>query len=102
MRALSADSSLWTMACVALALAGCARKIDAADCNALVDHYATLVVQEHNPGATAELIAAERDRERRQARGDDGFRNCTTEITRPELDCALKAGSPDGVLKCLE
>ncbi len=83
-------------------LAGCKAKATSAQCDELLDRYAQLVVLERYPDASVGQIEAERARERGEARGDDAFKNCSSEVSRAELECAMKAGKAEGVLKCLE
>lgn len=84
------------------ALASCKPKITTAQCDALVDRYAQLVVTEKMPDAGAATIKAEQERERGEARGDDSFKNCTSEVSRAEFDCAMRAPTADALEKCLE
>lgn len=84
------------------ALPGCKPKIAQPQCDALIDRYARLVVTEKMPDAGPETIKAEQDRERGEARGDDSFKNCTSEVSRDEFDCAMHAPTADAVEKCLE
>lgn len=83
-------------------LSGCKQKIDANQCTALIDRYATLVVRERFPDAPPEQIRAEQEREQREARGDDNFRSCESGITRKEFDCAMAAKETVAFEKCLE
>lgn len=83
-------------------LPACKPKITTAQCDALVDRYAKLVVTEKLPDAGAATIKAEQDRERSEARGDDSFKNCTSEVDRGEFDCAMRAPTADALEKCLE
>jgi hypothetical protein len=85
-----------------LASSGCKAKASAAQCDQLLDRYAALVVTEKYPDAATAQIDAERARERTEAHGDDAFKNCSSEVSQPELDCAMKAPSADAFLKCLE
>ncbi len=80
----------------------CKPKITAAQCDAVVDRYAQLVVTEKLPDAGPETIKAEQERERGEARGDDAFKNCTSEVSRAEFDCAMRAPTADALEKCLE
>ena len=84
------------------ALPACKPKITPAQCDTLVDRYAQLVVTEKLPDAGAATIKAEQDRERGEARGDDAFKNCTSEVSRAEFDCAMHAATADTLEKCLE
>ncbi|MBX3228535.1 MAG: hypothetical protein KIT84_07775 [Labilithrix sp.] len=78
------------------------RKATEAQCEDLLDHYAELVVREHMPDAGAAEIAAERQRERVEARRDDAFKNCRSEVQSSEHECAMKATSSEALIKCLE
>ena len=90
------------LATLAATLAGCTPKATPAECSALVDHYAGLVVTEHFPDAGADRIVAEQEREKTEARSDDSFKNCSSEVSRAELDCAMRATTANALEKCLE
>jgi hypothetical protein len=91
------------LACsLTLAATACKKKISQTQCDALIEHYAALVVTEKMPDAGASTVNAEKAREREEARRDEGFRNCTSEVQADDLACALAASSPVAVLKCLE
>jgi hypothetical protein len=81
---------------------GCKTKASASQCDALLDRYAQFVVTERYPDASTAQVDAERARERTEARGDDAFKNCSSEVSSAELECAMKATSADAILKCLE
>jgi hypothetical protein len=99
-----------TRACAFVALAvlvltttpACKQKVTQADCDRLIDRFATLVVKERKKDATAAEVHTEIDRERQEARGDEAFRNCTSEIAPADYACAMKAETSDAFLKCLE
>jgi hypothetical protein len=95
--------ALATMALASLAgSAGCKPKASGAQCEQLLERYAELVVTERFADAGPEQIKSEREREKREARGDDAFKNCSSEVSQTELDCAMHAASADAVEKCLE
>lgn len=100
-RSTSASFVLCALA-VAFASQGCKPKASSSECDALLDRYAQLVVLEKFPDASATQIEGERARERTEARGDDAFKNCSSEVSRAELQCAMMATTPDAMLKCLE
>jgi hypothetical protein len=83
-------------------LAGCKPKVTVSQCEQLVDRYATLVVTEKYPDASAALIHDEQQHEKGEARGDDVFRNCSSEVSRTEFECAMRAPTADAFEKCLE
>lgn len=83
-------------------LASCTKKVSQAQCDELLDRFAGLVVKERMPDAGADTLAAERTRERSEAKSDDAFKNCTSEVQADEHACAMKATSSEALLKCLE
>jgi len=85
-----------------VAAVGCKPKASATQCDQLLEHYALLVVTERFPDASTALIESERDRERNEARGDDAFKNCSSQVSEAEFRCAIAALSPDAFEKCLE
>ena len=54
------------------------------------------------PDASAGQVEAERQREKVEARGDDAFKNCPSEVSQAELSCAMQAKTADAFEKCLE
>ena len=89
----------------AIALAGstgCKPKASGVQCDQLLDRYAELVVTERFADASADQVKAEREREKSEARGDDAFKNCSSEVSQTELDCAMRAPNADALEKCLE
>ncbi len=90
-------------AAVALACStGCKPKASGAQCDQLLERYAQLVVTERFADASADQVKAEREREKSEARGDDAFKNCSSEVSQAELECAMRAPNADAVEKCLE
>ena len=89
------------LACVA-AGEGCKQKASASQCDQLLDRYATLVVTEKRPEASAADIQAEQQHEKSEARGDDAFKNCSSEVSQAEFQCAMHAPTADAFEKCLE
>jgi hypothetical protein len=98
--ALSRAALVSALACAVLP--ACKRKATATQCDQLLDRYATLVVQEKFPDAGPDRIKAEQDREKNEARSDDAFKNCSSEVSQAELDCAMRAATADAIEKCLE
>jgi hypothetical protein len=80
----------------------CKPKASATQCDQLLDRYAALVVTAKFPDASAALIQAERDREKAEARGDDAFKNCSSQVSQAEFACAMRAPNADAFEKCLE
>jgi len=80
----------------------CRKKVSQKQCDELLDRFSEMVVKERMPDAGAETLAAERARERSEAKGDDAFKNCTSEVQVDEHACAMKAASSEALIKCLE
>ncbi len=85
-----------------IAVVSCNKKATPAQCEEIIDRYATLVVKERLPHATAADIDAERAREKAEAHGDDAFKNCTAEVEASGYTCAMAAKTPDALERCLE
>ena len=83
-------------------VAACKPKASNAQCDGLVERYAELVVREKFPDASSAQVDAERQREKLEARGDDSFKNCPSEVSQTELTCAMGATTADAFEKCLE
>lgn len=93
----------YVAAAIALvATGGCKPKASGAQCDQLLERYAALVVTERFADAGQEQIKAEREREKSEARGDDAFKNCSSEVSQGEFQCAMHAPNADAVEKCLE
>jgi hypothetical protein len=90
------------MALAVVATAACKPKASATQCDQLIDRYAVLVVTEKLPDASPAQIEAEQQRERSEARGDDSFKNCSSEVSQAEFACAMRAQTVDAFEKCLE
>jgi hypothetical protein len=81
---------------------GCHEKITGRECEALVDRYAELVVLRKMPGAPREVVEKAQKLVIEEAKGDEGFRNCTTQIGKSEYACAMAAMTPEAIESCLE
>lgn len=93
---------LVTLASAGGGMASCKKKVSQKQCDELLDHFSELVVKERLPDAGPEVLAAERTRERSEAKGDDAFKNCTSAVQTNEHACAMTATSSEALIKCLE
>lgn len=80
----------------------CTKKVTQQQCDQLLDRFAELVVKERFPDAGADQVAKERDRERGEAKADQAFKNCTSEVQASEFQCAMKAPTSEAMIKCLD
>ena len=107
MPSINRAHSLWgaLLLVATLATAGsaasCKKKVSSKQCDELLDRFSELVVKEHFPDAGADQIAAERTRERAEAKGDE-LKNCTSEVQPNEYECAMRATTSEALIKCLE
>jgi hypothetical protein len=102
MLAVTRVAAACLLATVAALVLACRPKATATQCDQLIDRYAQLVVTEKFPDASPEQIGSEREREKREARGDDAFKNCSSEVSQAEFACAMGAPTADAFEKCLE
>ncbi|MCL2449337.1 MAG: hypothetical protein FWD17_10340 [Polyangiaceae bacterium] len=102
LRAAGSTCSFGLASVLALASTACKPKATASECEQLLDRYARLVVTEKHPDASADEVALEQRREKDEARGDDTLKNCSSEVSRDELRCAMQAPTADALEKCLE
>ena len=92
------------IACMAAWCSGlsCKPRVSDGQCDRLVDRYAQLVVSENFSDASVERLRSEQAHEKQEARADDVFKNCSTQVSQSEFDCAMRAASAAALQKCLE
>lgn len=89
-------------ACLSVALlAGCGKRLDADECNQLLDHYTELLVRQKRRGVTDEEVERTKAAARLRAAGSSDFAQCSNEVSRSQWECAMKAPSVDEVERCL-
>jgi hypothetical protein len=98
----TAAGTLIGLTALAFLPAACKPKASPTECDELLGRYARLVVTEKFPDASATQIQLEEEREKVEARGDDAFKNCSSEVSRTEYECAMHALTADALEKCVE
>jgi hypothetical protein len=93
---------LLAAACACALAPGCKPKATTTECDALIERYAALVVTETYPDASAEVVRKEQEREKTEARSTDSLKNCSSEVSRAEMGCAMQAKTTTAFEKCLE
>ncbi len=73
----------------------------AADCEALLDRYVEHVAYAVDPKPAPSALAERRALARAAASSRAAFSRCVSELTRSEVDCAMKAESADSFERCL-
>jgi hypothetical protein len=91
-----------TLVLIVLGGPGCKKKATQPQCDELLDRFAELVVKERFPDAGAAEVEKERARERNEAKADQAFKNCTSEVQAAEHACAMKAATSEALIKCLD
>jgi hypothetical protein len=94
--------ALFAVVAIAATTGACKKHVTPDQCDQLLDRYAQFVVTEKAKDATPEAIKAEQAREREEARSDDDFKNCTSELSTEDFACAMAAQTSAALLKCLE
>jgi hypothetical protein len=84
-----------------LALCSCGRRLQAEECDSLLDHYVELLLRDDRPGASAgELLRLQQDA-RRKAQRDPAFHECSERVSRRGYDCAMAAQDANRLEQCL-
>lgn len=82
-------------------LLACDERISEAQCSALLDRYVELLIASDGRESSAEeLLRLQRDARARAAQ-DPEFSRCTEEVSKKELECAMRAPTADDIERCL-
>ena len=92
----------WTSRARAPCCRAASRRRPRRDCDAAHRALRPLVVTETFPDASPEVVRREQEREKTEARSTDSLKNCSSEVSRAEMDCAMRATSTTAFEKCLE
>jgi hypothetical protein len=84
-----------------LALPGCGRAVASEECSALLDRYVEKLVGSDRPGVSAAELVRLQAEARATAKTDPAFRDCTKEVSRRQMDCAMRAETVDRMEICL-
>jgi hypothetical protein len=91
----------WAALACGLALSGCGRKLEAKECDALLDHYVELLLRDDRPGASAGEQLRVQQEARKKAERDPAFRQCSERVGRRAFDCAMEAQDANRLEQCL-
>jgi hypothetical protein len=80
---------------------GCSEPLSKEECNALLDHYVSLLAASDRPGTNDVELVRLRAQARDKAAKDPAFRRCAHEVTRGRFECAMRADSADHLEQCL-
>lgn len=80
-------------------LPSCRRVATQQQCDQIVDRYVEMVARQQADGGDLSQAKA---KVREMAEADEDFRSCTTHIEQAQVDCAMKAMTPEALEHCLE
>jgi hypothetical protein len=84
-----------------LPLVACDKPVTRDECDALLDRYVELLVKSDSREASSEEILKLQREAKLRAAQDPEFSRCSREVSKKQLDCALRAPSADDVERCL-
>jgi hypothetical protein len=87
--------------CAAPLVVACDERITATQCEAMLDHYVAVLARSDGRKPSPEEVLRLQREARAKAAGDPEFQRCTREVSRKQLECALRAPSADDVERCL-
>ena len=79
----------------------CAKDLSSDECNALLDHYVTLLAATDRPGSSEADLIRLRMEARAKAARDPAFSRCSSQVPRRKFECAMQASSSDRLEQCL-
>ena len=91
-----------TVLAAAVSSVACSRRATPSECNALLDRYVELLVEQRNPRTPASEIARLRDLARAQASANPAFLRCPQKVAAREAACALAAPNADELRMALK
>lgn len=86
---------------LALLVAACDEHISTEQCDALLDRYVELLAASDGREAGAEELLRLQREARMRAALDPEFSRCTEEVSKRQLECAMRAPSADEIERCL-
>jgi len=89
------------LVCAALALAGCGKRLDPGECDALLDRYVELLLRDDRPKSSAGEILRVQQEARKRALRDPAFQECGQRVSRGSYDCAMHASDANQLEQCL-
>ena len=80
---------------------GCGKRVDANECQLLLDHYVELLLRDDRPKSSAGEILRLQQEARKKAERDPAFHECSARVTRRGFDCAMGAEDANRLEQCL-
>jgi hypothetical protein len=89
------------LSCTPLGFGGCHEPLTEGECNRMLGHYVDLIVHSDRPGTSTEELLRMQKEARQQAADDPAFRRCSSDVSRPKYECALRATTTDKLEQCI-
>lgn len=86
---------------VALLLGGCGKRLEASECEQLLDHYVELLLRDDRPKSSAGEVLRLQQEARKKAEHDPAFSQCSSRVSRKSFECAMDAQDANRLEQCL-
>jgi hypothetical protein len=86
---------------LALLASGCGKRLEANECQQLLDHYVELLLRDDRPKSSAGEVMRVQQEARKKAERDPAFAECRERVSRKSFDCAMDAQDANRVEQCL-
>jgi hypothetical protein len=88
--------------CVGVLLAtGCGKRLQASECDQLLDHYVELLLRDDRPKSSAGEVVRLQQEARKKAERDPAFLECRERVSRRAFACAMDAQDANKLEQCL-
>jgi len=84
-----------------LLVTGCGKRLEASECQQLLDHYVELLLRDDRPKSSAGEVLRVQHEARKKAERDPAFRACTQRVSRRSFRCAMDAQDANRLEQCL-
>jgi hypothetical protein len=88
------------LSCLAAASA-CGKRLDAAECERMLDRYVELLARDDRPDSSPDELFRLQQEARKKARRDPAFHACAERVSRSAYECAMQAPNADKLEQCL-
>ena len=80
---------------------GCGKRLEANECQLLLDHYVELLLRDDRPKSSAGEILRVQQEARKKAERDPAFHECRERVSRSGFACAMDAQDANRLEQCL-
>ena len=91
----------WVLGALLLTTTGCGKRLEASECQQLLDHYVELLLRDDRPKSSAGEVLRVQQEARKKAERDPAFHECSQRVSRKSFDCAMDAQDANRLEQCL-